>query len=415
MKLSIIICVYNTPVEYLSEALRSVTDSTLKRISGDYEICMVDDGSDEKYDYSALVKEYGVKYIKTENGGILAARRRGVEMATGEFSIYLDSDDTVTFNYHLPMLERAKKCGADIVINGWGINTERAKYYPKNDATMKPEKESVTGEDILKCFLENEGRQHSFYVLWNKLFKTDLLRKAFGKVAESGISERTSYSEDAALCFFAFKYAKKLEFVNTGLYLYRIHSSQVVNVTSEKKLTSQIDGMSATLNMMRSGLTDRADEKELSEHLDEWAALMSRSHYSVAQGLGYESLFPYIKEKYGVDKLSLSTVRDGEAYEKKVLLGDNFSEIEALLLSISERKDAVRVKFPRHTPYIEWAVSELSEYGKITDSKSAELVVIPKFRIPFKKRLIYNAFLYRLGLIFFKKGSKARNFLKKFL
>ena len=66
MKFSIIICVYNTPVEYLSEALRSVTDSTLKRISGDYEICMVDDGSDEKYDYSALVKEYGVKYIKTE-------------------------------------------------------------------------------------------------------------------------------------------------------------------------------------------------------------------------------------------------------------------------------------------------------------------------------------------------------------
>ena len=360
MKLSIIICVYNTPVNYLSEALRSITRSTLSKINGDYEICMLDDGSKAEFDYTALVNEYCVKYKKTENGGILTARRLGAEMATGKYSIFFDSDDTVSFNYHLPMRQCAEKESADSVINGWGINTERAKYYPKDDTTMAPDAPSSSGDDILKRFLENEGRQHSFYVLWNKLFKTELLIKAFDEVKRAKIAERTSYSEDAALCFFAFKHAKKLDFVNTGLYLYRIHPSQVVNVTSEEKLMSQIDGMTATLDMMRSEIKDRVDGEELSRHIDEWGALMARSHYSVAAGAGYDSLFPYIKEKYGVTKLSLSTVRDGAAYEKKVLLGDNFEEVEGLLLSISERNDAIRVKFSRRTPYIARAGEELS-------------------------------------------------------
>ena len=136
MKLSIIICVYNTPVEYLAEALRSITRSTLSRIEGDYEICLLDDGSSEDFDYSAIVKEYGVRYERGENGGILSARKRGAKMARGEDSVFFDSDDTVTFNYHLPMLLRAEESGADIVINGWGVNTKRAKYYPKCDTTM---------------------------------------------------------------------------------------------------------------------------------------------------------------------------------------------------------------------------------------------------------------------------------------
>jgi FMN phosphatase YigB (HAD superfamily) len=60
--------------------------------------------------------------------------------------------------------------------------------------------------------------------------------------------------------------------------------------------------------MMREGVTDRCDSEELCRHIDEWAALMSRSHYSVASGAGYEALFPYIKEKYGVHVYLLSNI-----------------------------------------------------------------------------------------------------------
>lgn len=412
MKLSIIICVYNTPREYLDAALHSIKNSTLQKIEGEYEICMVDDGS--TLDYTELVKLYGVKYTKTENRGILSARLTGARMATGEYSAFFDSDDTVSYNYHLPMLRRAEDTDADIAFNGWATHTERARYYPKKDCSML-RTEAALGDGALKCFLENEGRQHSFYVLWNKLFRTSLLKGAFEDVISAAIAERTSYSEDAAICFYAFKEAKRVEFVNTGLYFYRIHGSQVVNPTSEEKLRAQIDGMTATLAAMRTGIVGRADEAELLVHVNEWAALMARAHYSVARGAGYLSLYPYIKEKYGIKSLSLSTVRDGEVYEHKILLGDNFEEVDSILLGISCGNEPVRVKYPRRTPYIARAVRELTKEGMITTDTSAKLVVIPKYKIPFKKKLLYNAFLYKMGLIFFKKGSRARNFLKKFI
>ena len=121
MKLTVIICVYNTDKSYLDECLSSITHSTLAtaklcdRDDIGYEILMVDDGSTE--DYRDLVDKYGVRYVKTENRGIFTARALGVELADGDFITFCDSDDTVSFNYHLPMLMTAEFHSADIVIN----------------------------------------------------------------------------------------------------------------------------------------------------------------------------------------------------------------------------------------------------------------------------------------------------------
>ena len=57
MKLSIVICVYNTDKAYLYECISSIFSSTLS----DYEIVLIDDGS--TLDYSDIIKEYKLKYI----------------------------------------------------------------------------------------------------------------------------------------------------------------------------------------------------------------------------------------------------------------------------------------------------------------------------------------------------------------
>ena len=61
MRLSIIICVYNTDTALLRECLSSLTDSTL---NSDYEIIFVDDGSSVSYE--AFLKDYRVSYYKIE-------------------------------------------------------------------------------------------------------------------------------------------------------------------------------------------------------------------------------------------------------------------------------------------------------------------------------------------------------------
>ncbi len=412
MKLSIIICVYNTAIEYLTECLESITDSTLKELDGEYEICMVDDGS--SIDYTELVGKYSLKYLKTENRGIFSARKTGIGMASGEYAIYCDSDDTVSFNYYPPMLKSAYEKSADIVINDWAVHTPKIKYCCMRDDTVRYDIDR-SGDEVLLEYVKNEGRQHSYYVLWNKLYKTELLRSAFKALAEAKLPERTSYSEDAAINFFAWRDAKRLVNVHTGYYFYRMHPTQSVIATTQDKLKAQIEQMSTTIDIMRAGTGENIHREEILSHISEWAGLIARSQYSMAKACAYTELYDLIKNAYGIKKLTLSTVRDCEASTKKLLLGTNFNDVDKLLLSLWKSDEVQAVSYSKKDIYVARSVGFLEKNKKIRTVKRGEDIKIPRLRVRFKEKLIHTAFLYKLGLIFFKKGSKARNFLKKLL
>ncbi len=412
MKLSVIICVYNTDIAYLRKCLESIAVSTVKDLEGGYEICMVDDGS--TLDYSELISKYPIKYTKTENRGIFSARKTGADMASGEYSIYCDSDDTVSFNYYLPMVEKAVTENCDIVINDWATETTRTKNVCINDDTVRLDI-ALSGDDILCEFVRNEGRQHSYYVLWNKVYRTELLRSAFKNLETAGLPERTSYSEDAAINFFIWRDAKRLSNVHTGYYFYRIHSSQTVNVTSAEKLGSQIKSMAKTLGIMRAETGENKHRSEILRKIDGWAALMSRSHYTSARSGKHTELYPLIKETYGVEKLRTCTVEDGASYAKKLILGTNFDNVDALLLSLWDSKDKPSVAYKGKDLYIKRSLKFLSEKKKIELVNKNADITVPKLSTPFKERLIYSPLFYKLGLVLFKKGSKLREFFKKFL
>jgi glycosyltransferase involved in cell wall biosynthesis len=92
MKVSVIVPNYNT-AHYIEDAVNSVLASDYQ----DYEIVVVDDGSSDNSDevmarYSHLPQ---VKYVKRQNGGLAAARNTGIEYATGDYLVFLDSDDLV--------------------------------------------------------------------------------------------------------------------------------------------------------------------------------------------------------------------------------------------------------------------------------------------------------------------------------
>ena len=182
MKLSIVICVYNTDKGYFDTCLKSLTESTLSNtaICGrrdlSYEIVVVDDGS--SIDYTEIISKYpAITYTKTENRGIFRARATGVELASGDLIAFCDSDDTVSYNYHLPMVLATDRTGADIVINDWAFHSARARYCCQADSTISTDIEK-TGEDVLLAFTAQRGREHSYYVLWNKVYSAAVLRAA---------------------------------------------------------------------------------------------------------------------------------------------------------------------------------------------------------------------------------------------
>ena len=91
MKISVIIPVYNVD-EFLSECLESVINQTYNNI----EIILIDDGSTDES--GKICDKYGakdkrIKVIHQENMGVSSTRNRGIDLSSGEYLTFVDSDD----------------------------------------------------------------------------------------------------------------------------------------------------------------------------------------------------------------------------------------------------------------------------------------------------------------------------------
>lgn len=108
-KVSIVVPVYNVE-QYLDECVQSLLNQTLK----DIEIILVDDESPD--DCPQLCDKYAqadkrVKVVHKKNGGLGLARNSGLEVSTGEFVTFCDSDDYVALDTYEQCYEIAKRAG----------------------------------------------------------------------------------------------------------------------------------------------------------------------------------------------------------------------------------------------------------------------------------------------------------------
>lgn len=108
---------YNTPIvsviipcynygKYIEQAIQSILEQSYKN----WEIIVVDDGSDDEYTIEKLEelkKEYAV--IKIDRSGPAVARNVGIEAAKGKFILPLDSDDTIHSDYLLEAISAYEK------------------------------------------------------------------------------------------------------------------------------------------------------------------------------------------------------------------------------------------------------------------------------------------------------------------
>lgn len=97
MKYSIIIPVYNTPVDFFERCLKSI----VKQMTSDCEIIVIDDGSIENKSKNyericGLTPE--IFYWRQNNEGVSSARNCGLDRAQGEYCLFVDGDDVITDN-----------------------------------------------------------------------------------------------------------------------------------------------------------------------------------------------------------------------------------------------------------------------------------------------------------------------------
>ena len=150
---SIIIPVYNVE-KYLEKCLDSALSQSLK----DIEIVLVNDGS--KDSSPQICEKYAnndtrIKLIHQENAGLSAARNTGLANSSGEYILFLDSDDYICSDACEKLYEAAKELDCDIVaaneikvINGKEVPGERRKL---------PEKKVVSGREFYVTSLRLGG------------------------------------------------------------------------------------------------------------------------------------------------------------------------------------------------------------------------------------------------------------------
>lgn len=140
---SIIVPMYNTEA-YVAQCINSLRNQSLKNI----EIVLVDDGSPDQCGRIADVyqqKDSRIKVVHRSNGGLGPARNTGVEIATGDFIGFVDSDDWVEPQMYEQLYSAAVVNNAQIVYGGVKVVLNEDKQYqqehPFANRTLRGEQE----------------------------------------------------------------------------------------------------------------------------------------------------------------------------------------------------------------------------------------------------------------------------------
>ena len=105
--ISVIVPIYKVE-PYLDRCVQSLVDQTYSNL----EIILIDDGSPDKCPEICdewEKKDYRIKVIHKENGGLSDARNMGMQIMTGDYVSYIDSDDWVSTNMYEKMLYKIKE------------------------------------------------------------------------------------------------------------------------------------------------------------------------------------------------------------------------------------------------------------------------------------------------------------------
>lgn len=227
-KISVIVPVYNVE-KYVVKCLNSVYIQTYH----DFEVVIVDDGStDNSLD---IVRKYQKSHksntllISQENGGLGAARNTGVLNSTGEYLLFLDSDDTIEPNALQTLYDLAIKKDADMAIFDMSLVTEDGQQL-KIGSGYKEKRDDFTLNEAPDLLVQTPSA-------CNKMF-----RKSLFSDNEITFPSRVWY-EDLHTIPKLFAYANKVTYIKMPLYNYLLRGGSIMHNSNIGRVAEIIDAV----------------------------------------------------------------------------------------------------------------------------------------------------------------------------
>lgn len=221
-KVSIILPIYNVE-KYLPKALDSATNQTYKNI----EIICINDCSPDNClkilnEYSQ--KDNRIKIINHENNrGLSAARNTGLEIASGKYIYFLDSDDWIDEDYIEKMVRAIEKSVSDVVINR-SVVTEKENNSIRY---IHPHAETFITNNYLD---KKQAIQNLIWNAWTKILKKSFIDKYQLLFPEGFVNE------DLYFHYVSLAHADKIYLIDESNYHYRSRNSGISTNEKQKDL-----------------------------------------------------------------------------------------------------------------------------------------------------------------------------------
>lgn len=245
--ISVIIPVYGVE-KYISQCLESVINQTYKNL----EIIVVNDGTKDRS--ADIAKEYAakdsrIKVYDFQNGGLSVARNRGLEIATGDYISYIDSDDWLDTKMYETLLEAAMKNEADMVKCGI-IETNGAAEEKITFSDVK-----IINNEQHKAF-KNYFKGILWTLAWNGLYKKELAKKV--KFPDNVVRE-DNYSSGMFLYL-----AKKVIAMPFCLNYYRVNDAGISKGGVKNPLDKILAIIKLKQDLLKLGFADKKLDWKLS-------------------------------------------------------------------------------------------------------------------------------------------------------
>lgn len=233
--ISVIIPVYN-----VENFLHRCIDSVLKQTMQDFEVILINDGSE---DYSGKIcddfakKDKRITVVHKKNARVSAARNDGLKIAKGKYVSFIDSDDWIEPNMFQKMFQKAEELDLDIVMCDYKKKTEtdeQTRTQPIRGGFYS--REHIKNE-LFKCLIMFDHIEFPPTISnWAFLFKLEFL-----KLNNLYYDEDIHYCEDSLLGSKAMYHANNFYYLK-GHYFYNYFTNpnSTTNTYNEKKWISYL-------------------------------------------------------------------------------------------------------------------------------------------------------------------------------
>ena len=276
---TVVVPIYNVE-PYLCKCI----DSILEQSYSNLEIILVDDGSLDKSGEicdTYANKDNRIKVIHKSNGGLSSARNSGIEIATGEYILFVDSDDYT----HPLMVEKLVKTAEK-----YKVSIVCCDYTSEKLPEDEEEIIEIIDRDKAICKLLNDDGYKCF--AWNKIYKLTLFKDVKYPIGK--------LFEDISTTYKVFKKASKIVYLKNTLYFYRIREGSIsrykfshrdrdlleaINTVFQDACSSRISNgelimgyMSYYLHYIKKGIIARSD---LSDEYSELCKIVRKNWYNI--------------------------------------------------------------------------------------------------------------------------------------